>query len=171
MTDIKRATEKDAAAIVAIGSISVEEAHRDSCAPGILKAYMDAHYNEAAIRTELQQPAHWYHLLYYNQEPVGFSKIVLNANHASIDQPHTSKLDRIYLLKEYQALKLGKALLDFNIELAKQNGQTGMWLFTWIGNERAIRFYQKAGFEIIGRHQFLVSGDHYNENHHMLLKF
>ena len=171
MIEIKRATENDAAAIVAIGSISVEEAHRDSCAADILKQYMDVHYNESAIRTELQNPQHWYHLLYYNEVPVGFSKIVPDATHASISEPHTTKLDRIYLLKEYQALKLGKELLNFNIELAKQQGQSGMWLFTWIGNERAIRFYQKAGFDIIGRHQFLVSGSHYNENHHMFLRF
>ena len=56
------------------------------------------------------------------------------------------------------------------LKLQKKHAQSGMWLFTWVGNERALRFYKKAGFEIIGSHNFQVSASHYNLNHQMFLK-
>jgi ribosomal protein S18 acetylase RimI-like enzyme len=46
-----------------------------------------------------------------------------------------------------------------------------MWLYTWTGNERAVSFYLKAGFKIIGSHNFKISATHSNPNHRMLLEF
>jgi ribosomal protein S18 acetylase RimI-like enzyme len=132
---------------------------------------MQTHYNEAAIEKELADRNNIYHLIYYNNEPAGFSKIVLNTPHTNITLPHTTKLDRIYLLQEYFDKKLGYALLQHNIALSKAQQQQGMWLFTWVGNQRAINFYKKAGFEIAGSHMFSVTADHANENHHMLLRY
>jgi len=80
-----------------------------------------------------------------------------------------AKLERIYLLEEYHGRKLGLRLLEFNIELAKKAGQHGMWLYTWIENQRAIDFYLRCGFEIIGKYDFRISASHVNPNHQMLL--
>jgi diamine N-acetyltransferase len=80
-------------------------------------------------------------------------------------------LDRIYLLKEAYGLKLGLKLLNFNIELSKNNNQSGIWLYAWIGNERAVNFYLRAGFKIIGSHNYYVNETHYDVSHHMLLNF
>ena len=80
------------------------------------------------------------------------------------------KLDRLYLLPEFFDKKLGIELLKHNIELAKKNQQKGIWLFTWIGNARAVNFYNKVGFKIIGSHQFKVSENHSNENYQMYLQ-
>ncbi|MFT3912132.1 MAG: GNAT family N-acetyltransferase [Ferruginibacter sp.] len=169
MISITKATQEDAGLIVDIGNISVEEAHRASCSAQDMREYLDKHYNDDAIQKELSDPKNIYYLLRYNERPVGFSKIVLNAVHKNIAQGNVTQLDRIYLLKEYQDLKLGFELLNFNIELARQNDQSGIWLFTWVGNSKAINFYLKAGFKIIGGHHFKVTENHYNENHQMFL--
>lgn len=170
MISIIKATEKDYHSITSIGYVSVEEAHRESCAPEILKEYLDQHYNDIAIKKELTDTNNIYHIIYVDEKAIGFSKIVLNAAHPTIPLPNVTKLDRIYLLKEYQHLKLGYQLLQFNIELAKKNDQAGLWLFTWIGNTKAVNFYLKNGFTIIGNHHFKVTDNHYNENHHMYLQ-
>ena len=170
MFSIIKATEKDHQTIVSLGNVSVEEAHRDSCSAEILNEYLSANYNDEAIKAELRNSNNIYHIIYYNEKPAGFSKIIFNAEHANIAEKHVTMLDRIYLLSEFFNLKSGVELLKFNIELAKQHAQSGMWLFTWGGNERALRFYKKAGFEIIGSHNFQVSASHYNLNHQMFLK-
>ena len=82
---------------------------------------------------------------------------------------NVTKLDRIYLLKEFYGLKLGLELLNFNIRLARNNKQSGIWLYTWTGNKRAIDFYLKAGFTITGSHKFYVTETYYNLNHLMFL--
>jgi ribosomal protein S18 acetylase RimI-like enzyme len=171
MISILRATEEDSESIAAIGMISVEEAHRGSCSAEDLATYLSENYNQIAIKQELSDSHNIYHILSYQGNVIGFSKIILNEGHESIPQKNVTKLDRIYLLKEFQSLKLGLALLKFNIELARKNDQSGIWLYTWVGNTRAIDFYQKAGFNIIGSHYFKVTESTYNLNNHMLLSW
>ena len=171
MISIFRAKELDSNAIVNIGTISVGDAHRDSCSAEDLQEYLERNYNDDSIKKELNDSKNIYHIIKFNETPVGFSKIVLNYSHDKIEQKNISKLDRIYLLKEFHGLKLGSKLLEFNIELAKRNSQSGIWLFTWVGNSKAVNFYTKYGFKIIGSHMFQVSETHYNENHHMFFQF
>ncbi len=168
---IRRATEKDCKIIAGIGRVAVKLAHLPSCSEADIDHYLAIHYNEPAILSELTEPANIYHLIYYAGQPVGFSKIVLNATHPNIPGVNVTKLDRIYLDSNFFDLKLGYHLLNHNIQFSKENGQCGMWLFTWIGNERAVNFYKKCGFSIIGDHMFKVSDTHYNPNHHMFLAY
>jgi ribosomal protein S18 acetylase RimI-like enzyme len=66
-------------------------------------------------------------------------------------------------------LHLGQQLLDFNINLIKENNQAGVWLFVWQENERAINFYIKNGFVVIGSFEYKISENHSNPNYQMLL--
>ena len=170
MIVIKKAVAKDYKIIAAIGNVSVEQAHRGSCSAEELHEYISNHYNDAALIEELANAANDYHILYYNEQPVGFSKIELNAPHLNIEKHEVAKLDRIYILSDYFNLKLGAELMKFNIGFAKQHHQSGIWLFTWVGNERAINFYLKAGFKKIGSHYFQVTPTRSNLNHHMYLE-
>ncbi len=169
MISVKKATEEDYQSIVAIGKVAVEEAHRDSTSAENLNVYLEKHYNDDAIREELADPDNIYHITSYNGKPVGFSKIILNTKEPGIKAANVAKLDRIYLLKEFYGLKLGLELLNFNIGVAGKNKQLGIWLYTWTGNKRAIDFYLKTGFTIIGSHKFYVTETHYNLNHLMFL--
>lgn len=171
MISIIKATERDYNSIVSIGKISVEESHRGSSSAEVMNEYLEKNYNRDAIKEELDDINNIYYIVNYNDEPAGFSKIILNAEHPNIVTENVTKLDRIYLLKEFYGLKLGLELLNFNIELAKNNNQSGMWLYTWIGNNRAVNFYLKAGFTIIGSHKFYVTKTHYDVSHQMLLNF
>ncbi len=171
MINIRKATPQDCKVIARIGRIAVEEAHRNSCSAEDMNTFLDQYYNDDAIKAELSDENNIYHLLTYNGEPAGFSKIILNATHPNINARAATKLDRIYLLSRYFNQQLGYRLLQFNIQISKQNSQEAMWLFTWQGNERAVNFYIKAGFTIVGTHQFKVTEDHYNEHFQMLLSY
>ncbi len=171
MISVKKATERDCNSIAAIGKISIAESHRDSCSAEVMNEFLERNYNSDVIKAELNDIDNIYYIINYKDKPVGFSKINLNAKHPNIVTGNVAKLDRIYLLKEFYGLKLGLELLNFNIELSRTNDQSGMWLYTWIGNVRAVNFYQKAGFTIIGSHKFYVTKTHYDESHQMFLKF
>ena len=168
---IRRATEVDAEMIVDLGLAAVELAHRDSCSAADLRQYLEEHYNMDAIINELFEPKHIYHIMFCDGKPAGFSKVIFNANHPNIPGENATKLDRIYLDSSFFHLNLGQKLLAHNIALSKDEGQSGMWLFTWTGNERAVNFYLRNGFSIIGSHMFKVSETHSNPNHHMYLAY
>ena len=80
-------------------------------------------------------------------------------------------MSRLYLLKAFYGLQLGKELFKFNIEFSKQHKQDGVWLAVWIENQRAIEFYRKMGFKIVGNYDFRISATHTNPNHIMFLPF
>ncbi|SEF66573.1 Ribosomal protein S18 acetylase RimI [Halpernia humi] len=171
MLSISKAKEKNYQAIVDIGSVSVPEANEGSCAPEDLKEYIKNNYNETTIKKELRDENNIYHILKYEGKAVGFSKIILNAKHPNINAENVAKLDKIYLLKEFQGLKLGFELLNHNITFAKNHQQSGIWLFTWVGNLQAIKFYEKTGFKRIASHDFYITKTTSNLNHQMFLSF
>ncbi len=171
MISITPATSDHSQLIAEIGKTSFIESHGSSASAADIAAYVTEKYTDAAFKNELADANNIYHIIYYNGVAAGYSKIVLNAGHPNIAIENVTKLERLYLLKEFYDLKLGQELLQFNIALATRNKQAGMWLFTWTGNQRAINFYQKVGFHIIGSHDFKISENHYNPNHQMLLTF
>jgi diamine N-acetyltransferase len=164
---ISRATEKDYDSIIRIGRESIAESHQGSCSPEEMNEFLERDYNPDSITKELNDLSNIYHIIHCNNEPAGFSKIVLNASHPTIPFGNVAKLDRIYLKQKFYGQKLGLELLNFNIELSMRHNQAGMWLYTWVGNERAIRFYLRAGFTIIGSHKFYVANAHYDLCHHL----
>lgn len=171
MVSITKATEGDCNSIVDIGKISVEESHRGSSSDEVMNAFLEKHYSHDAIKGELLDSDNVYYIIRYNDQAAGFSKMILNSGHPNIAVDNVTKLDRIYLLKEYYGMKLGLALLNFNIEVSKNNDQSGMWLYAWIGNKRAVQFYQKAGFTVMGSHKYYVTETHYDVSHHMFLNY
>lgn len=168
---IVKAVATDADIIARIGRISVGETHRESSPEKEMNAYLDSHYHEDAISEELADPHNHYYLMYVDEQPAGFSKIVFGAEHANIQEKDVAKLDRIYFLREFQGMGLGAELLQFNINLSKRHHQSAIWLFTWTGNHKAIAFYRRAGFSITGNDRFRLSENHYNPQYQMLLRF
>ncbi|MBX7043879.1 MAG: GNAT family N-acetyltransferase [Ignavibacteria bacterium] len=168
MNAIVKAGESDAKLLAEIGRQSFIESHGNSASASDINRYVNDTYSEEAIRAELYVKKNLCHILYHGEHCAGYSKIILNASHQNIDKPDVTKLDRLYLLKEFHGRGLGYELLNFNIELSVKNDQSGMWLFVWKENHRAVSFYERTGFRIIGSHDFRISETHTNPNHQML---
>jgi len=62
----------------------------------------------------------------------------------------------LYLLKEYQHLGLGRALMDEALKRLSGYGKTAVWVLK--DNAQAVRFYEKAGFEPDGAEDKLDLG-------------
>lgn len=171
MIHIKRATPDDSHIIADIGKTSFLESHRHSASAADINSYVDRKYTTDAVNRELEDPHNIYHLIYYGIQPAGYSKIILNAENSFVPDKNITILDRLYLLKDYYGLNLGQKLLEHNIDISRSAGQTGMWLYTWIENLRAVSFYKRNGFKIIGSADFKISDTHSNPNHIMYLKY
>ena len=131
MVTIEKATTDNSALLADIGRITFIESHGHSAPAADIDAYVAAKYTSTILQQELSDPGNIYHILYHGQQAAGYSKIILNSPHPDIPEPNITKLERIYLLKEFYQLKLGYQLLRFNIELSKKNNQAGIWLYVW----------------------------------------
>jgi len=171
MIAIRKAVIEDATLLAGMAKTTFIQSHGHSASPEEIAAYVDEKFNEQAIRDELNKEANLFHIIYYNDAAAGYSKIILNSSHPAILHPNITKLERLYLLEDFHDKKLGAALFRFIVGLAKENRQAGIWLYVWKQNARAISFYTKAGFIIIGSFDFRISATHSNPNHQLLLLF
>lgn len=171
MTTIQKATIEDAATIAEIGKISFLESHGLSATSLDIEDYVSRKYTVDAVKEELSDPENIYHLLYVSDRPAGYSKMILNTANENVPFQNVATLDRLYLLKEFYDLKLGRQLFEHNIQIAENAEQKGIWLYVWTENKRAIRFYERAGFKIVGSTYFKISATHSNPNHIMYLQF
>ena len=77
-------------------------------------------------------------------------------SHADLQQDGDVELKRIYLLGPWQGGGNGKALLDQVLIRAQQRGAKRLLLAVYENNERAVAFYERAGFVPIGETVFMV---------------
>ncbi|CAN5614632.1 hypothetical protein BH10BAC5_BH10BAC5_02160 [soil metagenome] len=171
MAVIKKAEKSENYLLSKLGKETFLESHGNSASHTDISLYVAQNYSSNAFKNELTDSNNLYHIIYHEEIPAGFSKINLNSSHPDIPFNNVTKFDRLYVLKEYYNMKLGLQLFEYNLSISKNNGQDGMWLFVWKENERAVNFYRKAGFEIIGSYDFKISEDHSNPNYQMLLKY
>jgi ribosomal protein S18 acetylase RimI-like enzyme len=171
MITIRKANEEDAQFLAHLGRNTFIESHGSSAATADIDKYLNENYTYEIFKEEISDPKNIYHIIYHDKQPAGYSKIIFNVPHSNIKMKNVAKMERLYLLKEFYGLKLGFELFKFNIELSKKNNQTGMWLYVWKENHRAVSFYEKTGFKVIGSFDFKITETHSNPNHQMLLMY
>ena len=171
MSSIIKAAAKDSQLLALIAEKSFIESHGRSAGQEVIDSYVKEKFSRDAFKEELSSSQNIYHIIFHDDQPAGYSKIILNSAHPTIPIKKVTKLERIYLLKEFYGLQLGLELFEFNLNLSKQQDQEGMWLFVWKENQRALSFYKKNKFRIIGSHDFKLSETHANPNHLMFLEY
>lgn len=72
-------------------------------------------------------------------------------------------LDQLYVLKEHHGSGIAQTLMDWALEEASRRGAAQLFLTVFIDNHRARRFYDRYGFEAVGRYDFMV-GNHADED-------
>ena len=167
---ISKVIVADAKQLASLAKSSFLTAHGHSASKNDIDNYVADNFSEENFIKELANPNNHYYLIYYNTILAGYSKITFNTVSDCIESKDINYMSRLYLLEEFYGLYLGKALFDFNIDLSKKQGQSGIWLAVWIENKRAIKFYTKMGFKIVGKYDFRISATHTNPNHVMYLE-
>ena len=73
------------------------------------------------------------------------------------------ELRQLYVLKEHHGSGLAAALTDWAVDEARQQGAQELYLTVYTDNHRARRFYDRYGFQEVGRYDFMV-GNHADED-------
>ncbi len=171
MVSIVQLTPPDATLLATIGGITLLQSHGHSAPAEVMQEYVDKIFNEEACLKELMDGDKIFYAVFYNGKPAGYFKIVFDYSHPEVAVHPVTKMECLYLLKEFYHLKLGQQLMQKAIDLSKAQGEQGMWLNVWKKNERAIRFYGKQGFETVGESEFVLTETHSNPIWVMLLKY
>jgi len=65
-------------------------------------------------------------------------------------------LDQFYILKDHHGTGIAHALMDWAVDEARRRGAEELYLTVYVDNHRARRFYDRYGFEDVGRYAFMV---------------
>jgi len=94
---------------------------------------------------------------------IGYLKVNAAQAQTDLHEEHSLEIERIYVLNAYHGKKVGQLLYDKALEVASHLAKTSVWLGVWEKNPRAIRFYEKNGFEAFGTHGFKMGDDEQND--------
>ena len=86
---------------------------------------------------------------------VGFLKLGPSALPIETDR-RAIELRQIYVLKNHHGSGIAAALTDWAIGEARRQGFEELYLTVYVDNHRARRFYDRYGFEAVGRYDFMV---------------
>lgn len=171
MITIRKATIEDVDILSSLSKEAFLPAHGHSAPKKDISSYIQANFSVENFKEEIMNPDFEYYLIYHTSNIAGFSKVIFNYPTHHIAPVKVTKMERLYLLKEFYGLGIGLQLMNFNSTLAQKNKQSGIWLEVWIENLRAINFYKKVGFKIVGEANFTVSKTHSNPNYIMYFEF
>ena len=163
MIKIKIATESDIEVLALLGRQTWAESHGHYIEDknDVLK-YLDESFSVSKTKQYVNDPNIRYYIIYVNDSPAGYAKLIVDAVNENVNSQHSGRLERIFILKDFIPLKIGKRLLTFVEEQAKALQIDEMWLTVYIKNKRAIRFYEKNEFKNVGDLSFVVSGKSYH---------
>ena len=171
MIKIVKTTVKDAFLLSKLSVETFLPAHGHAASKEIMDNYIANNFNEENFVKELSNPNYQYHLIYYKNEIAGFSKVIFNTENENLEHKNVTKMERLYLKKEFYNLKLGQELMDFNIKLCEENKQSGVWLYVWVENHKAINFYKKVGFTQAATYNFPLTQTETRPNYVLYLEF
>lgn len=156
---IKRITVADLEALQKISRQTFFETFAVSNSEADMLNYLEQGFSDEKLLGELQNPNSEFWLASQAGQDLGYLKINKADAQTEVQLGHVMEIERIYVLKEYIGAGVGKLLLAFAIESAKQDAMTYIWLGVWEKNERAIQFYKKNGFVEFGKHDFVLGSD------------
>ena len=124
-----------------------------------MQKYLDENLSIEKLKTELENVNSEFYFAENNGEILGYLKLNFkDAQTEKVEENHF-EIERIYVLKAFLGQKIGQILFDKAIEIGREKNLEYVWLGVWEENHRAIRFYGKNGFEIFGKHDFVLGED------------
>jgi ribosomal protein S18 acetylase RimI-like enzyme len=119
-------------------------------------------FTSAAWREEFDDPRYDFRVAEVDGAVVGYLKLGPSTLPVETEAP-AIELRQLYVLKDHHGSGIAAALTDWGIAKAKERGAEEIYLTVYTDNHRARRFYERYGFEGVGRYEFMV-GNHADED-------
>jgi ribosomal protein S18 acetylase RimI-like enzyme len=117
---------------------------------------------EAAWRGELDDAEVAMRVAERDGELIGFADVGPKKLPFDAREP-VVELRRLYLRKDAHGSGVAHRLMDWVLEEAARRGARELLLSVYVDNHRARRFYERYGFETVGRYDFMV-GNHADDD-------
>ncbi|MBT8183275.1 MAG: GNAT family N-acetyltransferase [Eudoraea sp.] len=161
--EVRLADPTDAMAIALLGRVTFTETFghlfrekKD------LQDYLLRTFSVDKIENSLKKEENVFWIAFSERLAVGYAKLKLNTPSEFFTENNTCQLQKIYFLADFLSLKIGFQLQETLLKWARGEGYHIIWLSVLKENERAIKFYKKNGFKLVGQHDFQIGREHFD---------
>ncbi|HUF27044.1 MAG TPA: GNAT family N-acetyltransferase [Gemmatimonadaceae bacterium] len=164
---LRRGTASDAGVLSGFAARVFREAFAAGNDPADLETYMAEAFTVDRQRSELED-AHGTIILAEERAAggegdggvlVGYAHLVPGDIPTAARGVKALELKRCYVARPWQGRGVADALMGEVLRVALERAVELLWLGVWERNHRAIAFYRRHGFTLVGEHTFLLGRD------------
>jgi ribosomal protein S18 acetylase RimI-like enzyme len=160
---LHRASPADLGAYSDISRNTFADTYRASHPAEALARHVASRMNDDALREELADPARHALALTRAGAWLGYALVRHGNRSAVVHGTHPLEIERFYVTRDWQGRGLADSLMNAVLAAARTGGATVAWLGVWEQNSRAVRFYTKCGFAVVGRATYVFDGQAEND--------
>ena len=156
---IRRAEEDDALELSRLAERTFRAAFAESNSAADMQKHCAAHYGQALQLAEIRASNRETWLADAGAGLVAYVQLRLDAASPFIAGERPVEIERLYVDAAHHGAGLAHQLMAHVLARAAALGSTVAWLGVWERNQRALAFYRKWQFEVVGEHIFKVGDD------------
>ena len=159
MTTIRPATSDDAEMLAHLAECTFRDTFATADNHADLDRYCATSFGPEIQQQEILDPNCVTLLAEIEDQPVAFAQVLLHSPKACLPVDRSSELRRLYVSQEWHGRGVARDVMTHVMATVTDAGAGHIWLGVWEHNPRAIAFYRKYGFEVVGEHVFQFGND------------
>jgi GNAT superfamily N-acetyltransferase len=156
---VRIASSRDAALIAGLGARTFRDTFAADNTEADMTAYLAGAFGVEIQARELDDAASTFLLAYIGDDPVGYARVREGAAPACVGGTRPLEIVRFYADAPWIGAGVGAALMGACLDRAPTAQCDVVWLDVWERNPRAVAFYKKWGFAVVGKQEFVLGDD------------
>ena len=117
------------------------------------------HYGEEIQAAEISDPDRVTLVCETDGRLAGYAQLRWKSAPTCVHASNPAEIQRLYVDAAWHGKGVAQGLMSCLVASAAARGADAIWLGVWEKNPRAISFYAKSGFSVVGEHVFVLGGD------------
>jgi ribosomal protein S18 acetylase RimI-like enzyme len=156
---VRRAMSDDAEALSAFAAAVFRLGGRPGADPLDLAHYIAKELTPDRFRTMIEDPNAVLLVAEMADQICGYAQMLRSSPHPQIEGVATAEVRKFYVAPAYHGRGVAGELMRQALASLERDRSGVVWLGVYSENPRAIAFYKKWGFHIVGTYEFLVGAD------------
>ena len=159
MTQIRTAHAGEAGEIARFAARLFRETYLPTCDARDVEAYAAEAFTAARMGEELRDPGGLLLVAEIEGEWAGYAQLHRGQAPDGVPGERPMEIARFYVDARWHGRGVAGEMMDAVLAATDAWGCDAAWLCVWEANLRAIRFYRRLGFGVVGSAEFRMGGD------------
>ena len=156
---IRVAALGEASLLARLGARLFAQAFAAANSPENMAAYLASAFSPELQTAELHSPGTVFLILSADEAPIGYAHLQVSDPPTCVSGTSAVQLVRFYVEAGWHGRGVSDSLMKSALAWAAGQGHDVVWLGVWQHNGRAVSFYGRWGFEVVGTKQFRLGSD------------